>query len=126
MVCNNLKQEIPGNMKDSWFFDKSFNGMSDETFDDVLKFFDFPLEDVEANVVEEDWDTQFNHLEVPCFDAFSVSSAGLFGRTQNEKPQFGNGLPASVTVSILSIIMVNWNGIPTLMFFMCLSYFVIK
>lgn len=96
-------------MKESWFFDKNFNGLSDEVFDDVLKFFDFPLEDVEGNGAEEDWDAQFKRLEVPVFDAFSVSSAGLCGKTQNEKPQSGKGFSASVSVSILSIIMVNWN-----------------
>ncbi|KAJ1409219.1 Zinc finger, GATA-type [Sesbania bispinosa] len=82
-------------MKDSWFFDKNFNALSDEMFDDVLKFFDFPLEDVETNAVEEDWDAQFKRLEEPCFDVFSVSSAGLCGKTQNENHQFGKGFSAS-------------------------------
>lgn len=100
MHCNILEQDV-GNMKDSWFFDKNFNGLSDEAFDDVVNFFDFPLEDVDPNVVEEDWDAEFKRLEEPCFDVFSVSSSGLCGKTQNEKPQLGRSFSASVTVSIL-------------------------
>ncbi|RDY05476.1 GATA transcription factor 11, partial [Mucuna pruriens] len=93
------------NMKDSWFFDNNFNGLSDEIFDDVVNFFDFPLEDVDANVVEEDLDAQFKCLEDPRFDVFSASSAGLCGKAQNEKPQLGMGFSASV--SILSTVMCN-------------------
>ncbi|KAL2332032.1 hypothetical protein Fmac_019613 [Flemingia macrophylla] len=83
------------NMKDSWFFDNNFNGLSDEVFDDVVNFFDFPLEDVEANVVEEDWDAQFKCLEDPRFDFLSASSAGLCGKIKNENPQVGVGFSAS-------------------------------
>ncbi|TKY48535.1 GATA transcription factor 11 [Spatholobus suberectus] len=86
--CNVLEQDI-ANMKDSWFFDNNFNGLSDEIFDDVINFFDFPLDDVEANVVEEDCDAQFKCLEDPRFDVFSASSAGLCGKAQNESPQLG-------------------------------------
>ncbi|XP_028757014.1 GATA transcription factor 11 [Neltuma alba] len=72
------------NMKDPLFLDKSFNGISDEIFDDVIKFFDFPLDDVEANIAEEeDWDAQFKRIEEPSFDVFSVSSSELCGKTQN-------------------------------------------
>ncbi|KAF7805602.1 protein ENHANCED DISEASE RESISTANCE 2-like [Senna tora] len=76
------------NMKDSWFFDKNFNGLSDEIFDDV-KFFDFPLEDIEPDAVEEDWDAQFKHLEEPSFDVFSVPSSGLCDKTQKGHPKLG-------------------------------------
>lgn len=96
MHCNILKQDA-ANMKDSWFFDKNFNGLSDEIFND-LNFFDFPLEDVETNAVEEDWDTQFKRLEEPCFDVFSVSSSGLCAKTQNENPQLGRNFIASVSI----------------------------
>ncbi|KAK7272153.1 hypothetical protein RJT34_28582 [Clitoria ternatea] len=82
-------------MKDSWFFDNNFNGLSDEIFDDVIKFFDFPLEDVEPNGVEEDWDAQFKPPEDQCFDVFSVSSAGLCPKAQNENPQLAKGFSAS-------------------------------
>ncbi|XP_054811625.1 GATA transcription factor 11-like isoform X2 [Prosopis cineraria] len=75
------------NMKDSWFFDKNFNGLSDEIFDDVIKFFDFPLEDVEANAMEEDWDAQFKCLEEPYFDAFSISPSGLCDKTRKGNPK---------------------------------------
>lgn len=88
-------------MKDSWFFDNNFNGLSDEIFDDVINFFDFPLEDVEANVVEKDWDAQLKCPEDPHFEDFS---AGLCGKTKNENPQLGMGF--SDLVSILSTVMV--------------------
>nr|ACU24388.1 unknown [Glycine max] len=83
------------NMKDSWFFDNNFNGLSDEIFDDVINFFDFPLEDVEANGVEEDWDAQLKCLEDPRVDVYTASSAGLCAKTQNEKPQLGMKFSAS-------------------------------
>lgn len=84
-------------MKDSWFFDKNFNGVSDEIFDDVIKFFDFPLEDVEPNSVEEDWDAQFKHLEESAFDVFSVTSSVLCDKTQKGNPILGRSIPASVS-----------------------------
>ncbi|XP_020232632.1 GATA transcription factor 11 [Cajanus cajan] len=87
--------EDSANMKDSWFFDNNFNGLSDEIFDDVVNFFDFPLEDVEANAVEEDWDAQFKCPEDPRFDVFSASSAGGCAKTKNENPQLGVGFSAS-------------------------------
>ncbi|KAH1218990.1 GATA transcription factor 11 [Glycine soja] len=86
------------NMKDSWFFDNNFNGLSDEIFDDVINFFDFPLEDVEANGVEEDWDAQLKCLEDPRVDVYTASSAGLCAKTQNEKPQLGMKFSASVSI----------------------------
>ncbi|XP_061376703.1 GATA transcription factor 11-like [Gastrolobium bilobum] len=87
--------EDMANTKDSWFFDKNFNGLLDETFDDVIKFFDFPPEDVEPNVVEEDWDAQFKRLEEPCFDVFSASLGGLHGKTQIENPKLGKSVSVS-------------------------------
>ncbi|KAL5152151.1 GATA transcription factor 11 [Glycine soja] len=90
------------NMKDSWFFDNNFNGLSDEIFDDVINFFDFPLEDVEANGVEEDWDAQLKCLEDPRVDVYTASSAGLCAKTQNEKPQLGMKFSASKNCYISS------------------------
>ncbi|KAK4286443.1 hypothetical protein QN277_002998 [Acacia crassicarpa] len=84
------------NMKDPLFLDKSFNGLPDEIFDDVIKFFDFPLEDVDANIAEEeDWDAQFKRIEEPSFDVFSVSSSELSGKTQNDNLHLGNGRTSS-------------------------------
>ena len=56
-------------MKDCWFFYNNFNGLSDESLDDVMdmEFLDLPLdfEDVETDAVEEqDWDAQFNKYNV--------------------------------------------------------------
>lgn len=106
MYCSVLEQDI-ANMKDSWFFDNNFNGLSDEIFDDVINFFDFPLEDVEANGVEEDWDAQLKCLEDPRVDVYTASSAGLCAKTQNEKPQLG--MKFSASVSILFTVMVCRN-----------------
>ncbi|XP_015935768.1 GATA transcription factor 11 [Arachis duranensis] len=90
-----MSEDVGNNMKDSWFFEKNFNGLSDEAFDDVFSFLDFPLEDVEPNVVEEDWDAQFKRIE-PCYDVFSVSSTVLCSdKTQNEKPQLGGSFSGS-------------------------------
>lgn len=89
-------------MKDSWFFDNNFNGLSDDIFDDVVGFFDFPLEDV-----EDDWDSQFKCLEHQHSEVFSASSNGLCAKTQTENPQFGTEF--SVSVSILSAVMVCRN-----------------
>ncbi|KAF7823390.1 GATA transcription factor 11 isoform X2 [Senna tora] len=83
-------------MKDPWILDKNFNGLSDEIFDDVIKFFDFPLEDVETNLAEEeDWDAQFKRIEEPSFDVFSVSSSELCGKTQNGNSKLGRTFSAS-------------------------------
>ncbi|CAI8592447.1 unnamed protein product [Vicia faba] len=89
-------------MKDSWFFDKNFNGLSDEIFDEFC-FFDFPLEDVETNPVEEDWSAQFQSIDEPYFDAFSVTPVGSCGKTKNENPQFGNGFSAAPRNEMSSI-----------------------
>ncbi|XP_014498171.1 GATA transcription factor 11 isoform X1 [Vigna radiata var. radiata] len=78
------------NMKDSWFFDNNFNGLSDDIFDDVVGFFDFPLEDV-----EDDWDSQFKCLEHQHSEVFSASSNGLCAKTQTENPQFGTEFSVS-------------------------------
>ncbi|XP_045805677.1 GATA transcription factor 11-like [Trifolium pratense] len=84
-----MPEDIP-NMKDSWFFDKNFNGLEDEVFDDVLQFFDFPLEDVETNPAEEDWSA----LGEPCFDVFPEPPVGLCAKPKIENPQLGNGFSA--------------------------------
>ncbi|XP_030453118.1 GATA transcription factor 11-like [Syzygium oleosum] len=52
----------------SWIFDDNVNGTSDEFFDNVLKQIDFPLEDVDGNIVSDDWDASFQLLELPSSD----------------------------------------------------------
>ncbi|CAL1366773.1 unnamed protein product [Linum trigynum] len=52
-------------MNDSWFFDKNFSGVTDDFFDETLKYFDFPPEDVDPAAAEEDWQTKFQELEPP-------------------------------------------------------------
>ncbi|XP_061353888.1 GATA transcription factor 11-like [Gastrolobium bilobum] len=82
-------------MKDGWFFDKNFNGLSDENFDEVIKLLDFTLEDVETDDAEEDWDAQFKQLEEPSLGAFPVSSSGLCDKTQkNENPKLERSFSA--------------------------------
>ncbi|CAL5211256.1 unnamed protein product [Lathyrus oleraceus] len=83
-------------MKNCWFFDNNFNGVSDEILGDVVEFFDFPLDDdVETDVVEQDWNDQFKHIEEPSLGVFSVPSFDLCGQTQNEKPNLVNNFSAS-------------------------------
>ncbi|KAI5391191.1 hypothetical protein KIW84_076157 [Lathyrus oleraceus] len=85
-------------MKNCWFFDNNFNGVSDEILGDVVEFFDFPLDDdVETDVVEQDWNDQFKHIEEPSLGVFSVPSFDLCGQTQNEKPNLVNNFSASVS-----------------------------
>ncbi|OIV99329.1 hypothetical protein TanjilG_17139 [Lupinus angustifolius] len=77
-------------MKDCWFLDNNFNCLSDGISDDVFEFFDFPIEDVETDFVEEDWAAQFKHIEEPSLGVFSVPhSAALCDKTQNETPKVG-------------------------------------
>ncbi|KAI4322273.1 hypothetical protein L6164_021984 [Bauhinia variegata] len=79
------------NMKDAWLFDKNFSSLSDEIFDDAMKLLDFPLEDVENNFPEEDWDAQLKHLEEPSFDIFSMAPYGLCDSTQHDNPKLKLG-----------------------------------
>ncbi|KAK7341848.1 hypothetical protein VNO80_24788 [Phaseolus coccineus] len=74
-------------MKDWLFFDKNFNGLSDDILDDVMdiELFDLPLEDVETDDgVEQDWDAQFKFIEEPSLGIFPVQSSQLTAHTQNE------------------------------------------
>lgn len=99
-------------MKDSWFFDKNFNGLSDENFDDVINFFDFPLEDVEPDAVEEDWDAQFNHVEEPCYDVLSMAPLGVCDKTRKGNPKHER---MSTSVSLSATSNVNfWHVVPFL------------
>ncbi|KAF8009042.1 hypothetical protein BT93_J0125 [Corymbia citriodora subsp. variegata] len=52
----------------SWIFDDNGNGTSDEFFDNVLKQIDYPLEDVDGNILSDDWDASFQLLELPSSD----------------------------------------------------------
>nr|XP_025685208.1 GATA transcription factor 11 isoform X1 [Arachis hypogaea] len=83
------------NMKDCWFLDNNLNGVSDEVFD-VVGFFDFPIEDVEDDAVEEDWGAQFKQLEEPSLGVFSVSPSGLSDKTENENPKLGRSISTPV------------------------------
>ncbi|XP_048325082.2 GATA transcription factor 11 isoform X1 [Ziziphus jujuba] len=70
--------ETTNDMVGSWFFDENFTGVSEEFnfngvyeefFDDVIgSLDDFPLEDVEGNAGEEDWNTKLQYLDPPSMD----------------------------------------------------------
>ncbi|KAI5410610.1 hypothetical protein KIW84_055940 [Lathyrus oleraceus] len=82
-------------LENCWFFDNNFNGVSEEILSDVVVFY-FPLDDdVETDVVEQDWNDQFKHIEEPSLGVFSVPSFDLCGETQNEKPNLVNNFSAS-------------------------------
>jgi len=106
-----LLQDI-ASMKNSWFFDKNFNGVSDEILGDVVEFFDFPLEDVETDGVEQDWNDQFKHLEEPSLGVFSVPSFELHGETQDEKPKLVNNFSAAVSF-LLPSFLFGWISLST-------------
>ncbi|XP_020973446.1 GATA transcription factor 11 isoform X1 [Arachis ipaensis] len=90
-----IVQVYIANMKDCWFLDNNLNGVSDEAFD-VVGFFDFPIEDVEDDAVEEDWGAQFKQLEEPSLGVFSVSPSGLSDKTENENPKLGRSISTPV------------------------------
>ncbi|KAK6246909.1 hypothetical protein QUC31_018474 [Theobroma cacao] len=105
-------------MNNSWF-DKTFNGVNDDFFDDVIKYLDFPLEDVEANdgsgggssgedVIKdfhlpledsggggggEEWDCNFQNLEPPPANVLAGLSSGFYGDF------FGDNLAKNLSVS---------------------------
>ncbi|KAL5056087.1 hypothetical protein RYX36_036769 [Vicia faba] len=85
-------------MKNGWFFDNNFNGVSDEILGDVVEFFDFPLDDdddVDTDGVEQDWNDQFKHIEEPSLGVFSVPTFDLCGEARNENPNLVNNFSAS-------------------------------
>ncbi|KAK8695957.1 hypothetical protein V6N13_001099 [Hibiscus sabdariffa] len=85
-------------MNNSWF-DKGFDGVNDDFFDDVIKYLDFPLEDVGGGgggVIEdfhlpiddekqnnsggascEEWDCNFQNLEPPPANVLAGMSNGF-------------------------------------------------
>ncbi|XP_022730547.1 GATA transcription factor 11-like [Durio zibethinus] len=88
-------------MSNSWF-DKCFDGVNDDFFDDVIKCLDFPLEDVEGtdsggseedvkifhlplddveenNGGGEEWDCNFQNLEPPPANVLAGLSSGFYG-----------------------------------------------
>ncbi|KAK3408748.1 hypothetical protein EUGRSUZ_J00922 [Eucalyptus grandis] len=64
----------------SWIFDDNVNGSSDEFFDNVLKQIDFPLEDVEGNILSDDWDASFQLLELPSSDVLEGFPSSYCGK----------------------------------------------
>ncbi|KAH1066764.1 hypothetical protein J1N35_031751 [Gossypium stocksii] len=87
-------------MSKSWF-DKGYNGVgtNDDFFDDVIKYLDLPLDDVEGpdgnvstedvnnfllpveenNDGGEDWDCDFENLEPPPTNVLASLSSGFYG-----------------------------------------------
>ncbi|XWS71833.1 hypothetical protein CRYUN_Cryun03dG0171600 [Craigia yunnanensis] len=106
-------------MNNPWF-EKTFNGVNDDFFDDVIKYLDFPLEDVEGtdgggsgedvakdfhlplDDMEEnngggagggEWDCNFQNLEPPPANVLACLSSGFCGDF------FSDSLVKSLTVS---------------------------
>lgn len=107
-------------MNNSWF-DKVFDGVNDDFFDDVIKYLDFPLEDVEGTdggdgisgegVIDfhlpldddvehnysgggQEWDCNFQNLEPPPANVLAGMSSGFSGDFFNESS------PKCLTVSV--------------------------
>ncbi|KAM7278031.1 hypothetical protein ACFE04_005165 [Oxalis oulophora] len=79
-----LNSPLPMHMHDSWFFNENFNGVPDNFFDDVFKFVDFPMEDVEPNEVKQDWEASFHGLEPPPADIFAALPDNFSGQVIND------------------------------------------
>jgi len=87
-------------MKDWLFFDKNFNGLSNDILDDVMdiELFDFPLEDVETDDgAEQDWNAHFKFLEEPSLGIFPVQPSQHCAHTQNENVKVERGFSVSVS-----------------------------
>ena len=107
-------------MNNSWF-GKSFDGVNDDFFDDVIKYLDFPPEDVEGtdgggsgeDVVKdfhlplddveennagggEEWDCNFQNLEPPPANVLAGLSSGFYGDF------FSDSFAKNLTVSVSS------------------------
>lgn len=67
-------------MTGSSHLNENVNGISDECFEDIIKFFDFPLEDVEENVGGEDWNTKLDWFDPPSLDVLADLSRGFSGQ----------------------------------------------
>lgn len=80
--------------------DDNFNGISDDCFDDMFKFFDFPLEDVEGNVGGEDWSTKFLWLEPPPLDVLAGLPSGFSDKNSVDSSKF----PGSFSTQVSSLI----------------------
>uniref|UniRef100_A0A2P2LDN6 Uncharacterized protein n=1 Tax=Rhizophora mucronata TaxID=61149 RepID=A0A2P2LDN6_RHIMU len=87
-------------MNDSWFFDKNFNGISDDFFDDAIKLLDFPPEDVELND-GEDWKTQFQGLDPPPSNVLASLSSFFTGESSNRPLKVEKSSTATVSVTCL-------------------------
>ncbi|XVE59089.1 hypothetical protein DITRI_Ditri05aG0017100 [Diplodiscus trichospermus] len=107
-------------MNNPWY-QETFNGVNDDFFDDVVKYFDFPLEDVEGTdcggsgedvikdfhlplddveetngcggAVGEEWDCNFQNLEPPPANVLAGLSSGFCGDF------FSDSLVESLTIS---------------------------
>ncbi|GMJ08942.1 GATA transcription factor 11 [Hibiscus trionum] len=63
-------------MNNSWF-DKGFDGVNDDLFDDVINYLDFPLEDDGGS--GEEWDCNFQNLEPPPANVVGGMCSGFCG-----------------------------------------------
>ncbi|KAK4764057.1 hypothetical protein SAY87_013495 [Trapa incisa] len=64
-------------MVGSWILDENFNGIPDGIDDNSIKHIDFPMEDVDGNVLGDDWDAKFQLLELPSLDILSALPSDL-------------------------------------------------
>lgn len=74
----------------------NLTGVSDECFDDIIQFFDFPLEDVEGNLGGEDWNAKLQLLEPPSLDVLTGLSSGFSGNICNDATKVLENSPAQV------------------------------
>lgn len=112
--CLNCLHFLPyyaqgNNMNGSWFFDENFNGVPDDFFDDAIKYFDFPLEDVEPNDAVEHWETRFQPLVPAPSNVFAGLTAGLCGENDNDTLKIKN--TSSILVSLINLFKVYFISV---------------
>lgn len=98
MHFDNMKGRVFMKMNGSFLLNENFNGVSDECLDDIIKFFDFPLEDVEGNV-GEDWSAKLEWLDPPSMDVLAGLAPGLSGKNCVDASKCPESLSAPVSFS---------------------------
>ncbi|KAE8710888.1 Detected protein of unknown function [Hibiscus syriacus] len=81
-------------MTNPWF-EKTLNG-DDDFFDDVIKYLDIQLDDVQENSGGEVWDCNFQNLEPPPAGVLADFSSSFY------RDVFGDSIVESLTFPVSS------------------------
>ncbi|KAK4741877.1 hypothetical protein SAY87_025465 [Trapa incisa] len=78
--CSSILVFPDFDMVGSWLSDENLRGITDGFDDNVIKHDDFPLEDVDGDVLGDDWDAKFQQLELPSSDILAGLPSGFVRR----------------------------------------------